>query len=239
MLIWEKKYFRKYLHFFPLITYIFISYIYYTFCYPKETDFDYPMKMRLNNGNYLVMTTQGIYLYNEQFNSVKKTIKKFSSRLLNDNEQLYSADMAQFLNEDNGYIICLLLNEVYIISKNGEFLCEFYENYTQIRVGNQIIPYKHDRNNYYFTILSIQEETIYIRKYIYDSSNNIVEYDGCDYYTCLIYSYSYLSCELMKYLNEKVIYCFYGGWNDLYYVVLEAKEINNFTAIEGRYAKSQ
>ena len=169
MLIWEKKYFRKYLHFFPLITYIFISYIYYTFCYPKEIDFDYPMKMRLNNGNYLVMTTQGIYLYNEQFNSVKKTIKKFASRMLKYNEHLFSADMAQFLREDNGYIICLILNEVYIISKNGEFLYEFYENYTQIRVGNQIIPYKHDRNNYYFSILSIQEKTIYIRKYIYDS----------------------------------------------------------------------
>ena len=36
-----------------------------------KTDFDYHRKKRLNNGNYLVMTTQGIYRYNEEFNSKK------------------------------------------------------------------------------------------------------------------------------------------------------------------------
>ena len=40
----------------------------FIFC-ERNTDFDYPIKKRLNNGNYLVMTTQGIYLYNEEFTS--------------------------------------------------------------------------------------------------------------------------------------------------------------------------
>ena len=72
---------------------------------------------------------------------------------------------------------------------------------------------------------------------IYDSLNNAVEYDGCDNYTCLVNPYSYISCQLMKYLNEKVTYSFYGDRNDLYYVILETNEANNFKPIEGHYGK--
>ena len=35
----------------------------------SKTDFDFHRKKRLNNGNYLIMTTQGIYLYKENFSS--------------------------------------------------------------------------------------------------------------------------------------------------------------------------
>ena len=102
----------------------FIIYISELFCYGVDSDFEYPMKMRLNNGNYLVMTSSGIYLYNEEFTS-KKDIKLFDHYMIDNNNQIYSADLAQFLSEDNGYIVCLLLNETFIISKSGEYLTNF------------------------------------------------------------------------------------------------------------------
>ena len=165
----HKKLFFKKLHFFPIIIYIFIIYIYKTICYTSETDFDYPIKKRLNNGNYLIMSTQGIYLYNEEFN-LKKNIIVFESRLVKENKEIYSADIAQFLSEDNGYVICLILNETYIISKKGEYKYHFTIDYGKIEVGNQIIPYGHDDNNHYFIILSIENGIIHMRKYIYDSN---------------------------------------------------------------------
>ena len=38
----------------------------------------------------------------------------------------------------------------------------------------------------------------------------------------------------MKYQGEKVIYCFYGSWHGLFYVVFET---NNFTAIEDKFGQ--
>ena len=105
-----------------LLTFLFILMISISenFCYPIENEFNYPMKLRLNNGNYLVMTGSGIYLFDEEFIS-KIVITSFDSNLIPENYYLYSADMAQFLSEDNGYVICLILNETYVISKSENF----------------------------------------------------------------------------------------------------------------------
>ena len=226
--------FMRHLQIYPIIIYVFIIYFYNSIC--TQTDFDYQLKKRLNNGNYLIMSTQGIYLYNDQFNS-RKDIKIFDSRLVNGNGEIYSADIAQFLPEDNGYIICLLLNETYILSKNGEYQTHFTLDYTKKRQGYKIIPYRNDGNNhYYFAILYILENgnIINIKKYIYDSASNSIEYGGYSSLSIPISAKEYIACELMKYLNEKVIFCFYGEWNSLYYVVLETTDFTPITNHTGR-----
>ena len=230
----HKIYIMRYLQIYPILTYIFIIYFYNSIC--TQTDFDYQLKKRLNNGNYLIVSTQGIYLYNDQFNS-RKDIKIFNSRLVYGNIDIYSADIAQFLPEDNGYIICLLLNETYILSKNGEYQTNFTLDYIQKKQGHKIIPYGNDGNNhYYFVILYIEQNArlINIKKYIYDSASNNIEYGGYSSLTIPINAMQYISCELMKYLNEKVIFCFYGEWNSLYYVVLETTDFTPITNYTGR-----
>jgi hypothetical protein len=188
------------------------------------------MKLRLNNGNYLVMTAQGIYLYNDEFNS-KKNITVFGSYLVDDNTKIYSSDMAQFLSEDNGYVICLIFNETYIISKSGELLYHFSIDYAKESCGNQIIPYGHSDNNHYFVIINInkQDKDINFRKYIYDSSNENVQYVGKITYGLGFEPKEYISCELMDYLNENVICCFYGEWNGIYYTVFNTSDFSPIT----------
>ena len=230
----EKKIFLKELQFIHMSLYFFI--ICFSFCLCDEdrnTDFDYQLKKRLNNGNYLILSTQGIYLYNEEF-TVKKEVKVFESRLVEHNYEIYSADIAQFLKEDHGYIICLMLNETYIVSKSGEFLYHFSLDFTKIRVGNKIIPYGHLDNNYYFAILTLENKIIHIRKYIYNSQDNRAQFDNYYHYSCPQSEYNYLACELMKYNGQNVIYCFYGQWNGLFYVIFET---NNFTAIEDKFGQ--
>ena len=183
-----------------LLTFLFILMISISenFCYPIDTEFNYPMKLRLNNGNYLVMTGSGIYLFDEEFIS-KIVITSFDSNLIPENYYLYSADMAQFLSEDNGYVICLILNETYVISKRGEFLYHFTIEFSKTRVGNQIIPYEHSNNNYSFVIMTLENLVIHIRKYKYDSINNNVNYEGYyHFYAGDGDIKSYLSCELMN-----------------------------------------
>ena len=109
-----KKYrlfFNKYFQLFFLLFFILIS---DTFCI-RNTDFDFPIKKRLNNGKYLVMTNQGIYLFNEDFSSNISKVT-FNSRLLENSNYAFSEDIAQFLSEDGGYIICLIRNKTFILS---------------------------------------------------------------------------------------------------------------------------
>ena len=218
-----------------ILTFLFILMISISenFCYTIDSDFNYPMKLRLNNGNYLVMTGSGIYLFDEEFTS-KIVITSFDSNLITKNEMIYSADIAQFLSEDNGYVICLILNETYVISKRGEFLYHFTIDYSKTRVGNQIIPYEHSNNNYSFVIMTLENLVIHIRKYKYDSINNTVNYEGY-YHFYTGNAYSYLSCELMNSSSySKVIFCFYGEWNGIYYVVFETDGFNPIDYYKGK-----
>ena len=214
---------NKNLHYLSIVLYILIICIYNSIC---TTDFDYQLEKRLNNGNYLIMSSEGIYFYNELFN-MKQTIVKFGSRLAGSQNDMNSADIAQFLSEDGGYIICLIINKVFIISKSGEYLYNFTLDYIQDNHGYQIIPYKKDGNSHhYFAILTSEIDSIKridIRTYIYDSNANNVDFGGYYNYTLSNNIEKYIACELMKYENEKVIFCFYGEWNILQYVIFETE----------------
>ena len=89
-------------------------------------DIDYALKLRLNNGNYLMLAAQGIYMYNPTLTS-KIDVKIFDTRLTNDHRESYPTNLAQFLSEDDGYIIYLIKNMTFIISKNGEIFIRLYE----------------------------------------------------------------------------------------------------------------
>ena len=226
--------FCEFLYFYPIIIYIFITYISNIIC---ESDFDYNLKRRLNNGNYLILSTQGIYLYNELFN-LKQDIVIFESRLAGGNNDMNSADIAQFLSEDHGYVICLILNYVYILSKKGEYKYNFTLDYIQREKGYQIVPYKSEGNNHYFVIINIvkADKRIDIRKYNYNSMDNNVEFIGYYNFTQLSLGdpANYLGCELMNYLNQKVICCFYCDYSSTYYAAFET---DTFTTIANRSEK--
>ena len=206
--------------------FLFISLIIYSSCI---TDFDYHQKLRLNNGNYLIMSAQGIYLYNEDF-SIKKNITIFKSRLLNSNNDVFKVDMAQFLTEDNGFIICLIRNETYILSNNATLLYHTTLNYIKNYNYYRIIPYGHLNNENYYVIITIEENNILIRKYIYDSlMNNLFQITSYKYSINSIH-FDGISCLLMNYLKNKVITCFYNQENKLHYKVFN---ISNFEIIKG------
>ena len=66
------------------------------------------------------MTSKGIYLYSDDFSSKMKKFQ-FASPLFEDNnEYVYSADIAQFSGNDGGYIVFLIRNELYVFSKEAE-----------------------------------------------------------------------------------------------------------------------
>ena len=107
-------------------------------------------------------------------------------------------------------------------------------DYIEFRVGYQIVPYTHSGSNYYYAIINVKSKNLIINNYIFHSSDNIVEFEGKYNYSSP-FNYNLekisLSCKLMKYLNNKVIFCFYGEYNKAYYVILN---ITTFEPISGR-----
>ena len=208
---------------------LFIFCFYFIGYIELETDFDYHRLKRLNNGNYLIMSTQGIYIYNEQFNS-KINLTLFKSRLVESHDELYSSDIEQFPTENNGYIICLIKNETFFLSKKGVLLQNKTLDYIQYFCSYNIIPIGQSGNGYYYAIISIENDKIYIRNYIYNSSNNDINLDDIYFYNITTKNvYNKITCELMNYNNEKVITCFFGNWEKTFYSIYSA---SNFSLIK-------
>ena len=231
MIFFHLFFLKKTINIFPVL--IFIFHFIVTICI---SDFDFHRKKRLNNGNYLVMTTQGIYLYNEKFNT-KIDLIVFNTRIIESNWEMYMSDIEQFSSEDNGYIVCLIKNETYYLSKNGKVLQHITLDYITKNLFYNIIPYGHLYNEYYYVIINIESQKIMIREYIYDSSNNNITFKE---------SYSYdvnggakegITCELMYYLDSKVIACFYGEWEYTFYIVLNTTDFSLISNYSGKISK--
>ena len=194
-----------------------------------EHDFDYSLKLRLHNGNFLILASKGIYMYNPSFTS-KIDVKIFENRLMDSHHDCRPTNMVQFLSEYNGYIVCLIQNNIYLISKNGIFLTELSIDYMNQEYTYPIVPYGYSDNEYYFLIISTDEKNFIFRKYIYNSSSNTIVFSNYYNYTAETNHYKSLTCELMNYSGDKVIACFWGTWDITYCTVFE---INTFNPISG------
>ena len=198
------------------------------FCVIKK-DIDFPYIIKLNNGNYLAIATKGIFMYNPTL-TAKIDIKIFDYRTIEINYEAYSTNIVQFLTEDDGYIICLSKNETHIISKNGKYLTQYTLDYIKDQFY-PIIPYGHSNNEYYYSIISIEGGELLFRKYIYNSENNSVSYNDSYIYNIGPYFSQNIACELMYYLGNKVIICFYGNWYDTFYIIFNITDLHSFDEI--------
>ena len=199
-----------------------------------NNDFNYPFKLRLNNGEYLVMASQGIYIYDTNL-SPKKDVLIFDSPAIWEQRESYPTNIAQYSNEDNEYIISLLKNETYIISKEGNFLTQYTLDYINKRNYYPIIPYGHLDNEYYYTIISGQGKEFTFRKYIYNSENNSVRFDSSYNFTFefTLFDTTAIACELMNYSNDKAIICFYGDWTTTYFNIFNINDFSIISELKG------
>ena len=191
---------KIYLNFFTFLIVISIFYIFK--CLPLEhNDNDFPLKYRLNNGNYIVIVSVGIYLYNPDFTS-KIEIKAFGERVFNQHEDSYPTNIAQFSSEKGGYIICLVKNTIYILSKNGQFLKDLYVDYVKFYdlIPYSLIPYDCSENEYYFAIITKESNIIKCKKYKYNSIDNEITSVNEHSYNTVEGDKKNISCELMYYL---------------------------------------
>ena len=174
-------------------------------------------EFNLLNDNFLLVTDEGIYRFNSNFQD-KLLINSFDNNV--ESDMIEYAEINKFSDGEGGFIFCKVFKNIYIISKNADNLIgiltidDEYTPYTQ----SSIIPYISD--NYYFCILSYinkqNEITLYKFKINFNSTDDnelvdkkIVEDNNMKYtdgISChLIYSSLY---------QKNLLICFVANLNN-------------------------
>ena len=105
---------------------------------------------RLNNGNFLVFTSEGKYTMDPAFNLYNKTNDISCNN--------YHENLAHFSEEDGGYILFISNSYHHILSPYGELLikCSFdLPNSNYYYYDFSVIPYNHVNDLYYYYLIYI------------------------------------------------------------------------------------
>ena len=212
----------------------------------KNITLNYPLSLSLLDYSNAVVAQDGIHFYDNSF-EIENIGKNIAFRIDNNNE-LETVAMAQFSQENGGYIIILVKNIIYIFDSNKNLLKN--ETLNGIINGKHycIIPYKKNNNNLNFIIsyadLTEGPKSIILANCIFDISSpdsnlNIVKKsilalnaEGGNA-SVLQGVYCLLMCPLSSFnINNDLLTCFGGiEWEPKIFSRTFNPE-NNFVEIE-------
>ena len=116
----------------------------------KTINLNYPLSLSLLDNSNAVVAEDGIHFYDNKFE--EEYIDKKISFTIDNKNDLETVAMAQFPQEDGGYILILFKNIIYIFDNNKNYLKN--ENLEGTLNGKHycIIPYKKTNTNLIFII---------------------------------------------------------------------------------------
>ena len=182
--------------------------------------FSYFNSITLKNENIFIIHQNGICICDSSFTHIIKNIYTFEeNERINNEENLSKVEILQF---DDGYIISIIIDKIYIFNVNGEL---DFKSDTIIEKENlyySLSKHKVIDNTYYFLIGYIHESSLYLYYFQYNSStkkNSLISkiekyYDRVYFSSGRYDEYSIknkgISCQFLKYNSEDVISCFYS-----------------------------
>ena len=104
------------LSFFVNIQYIFILLFISFISKSSSLYFTYPNAITLKNRNIFIIHKDGVTICDSNYFSIIKNIITFSSTEQLSESNLHLISLTQF---DDGYIICIIINKLYIFDING------------------------------------------------------------------------------------------------------------------------
>ena len=171
--------------------------------------FAYPNSITLKNGNILIVHQDGITICDSSFNEIIKNVTFFTSKKLDNEEDLFKVIIDQF---DDGYVFCFIFNKIYIIDNDGELefnetLVPYNDTYTTLALE------KVENKNYYYLIGYIYQKYINLFYYIYNSLNQtnqkyteLLNFKRESYHEI---KNKGLTCQFLFHNKENIITCFY------------------------------
>ena len=184
-----------------MIFIIYISLITIAISYIDKARFHSAIK--LDNGNFIIFTGNGQYTMDQTF--------KLYNRTTNVTEPLnYYDRVKQFSKEDGDYILYITKYYHYILNSYGNLLTSKSISNNLYNTLYSIIPYNHLNHELNYYVIYFKNSThIIFRKYSYNLTDE--NFQNEDFYSTNIYGNekNFITCQLMKYSNEKVISCFF------------------------------
>ena len=183
--------------------------------------FSYPNAVvTLKEGNIFIIHKFGICICDSSFTTIIKEIYTFQEeeQIINE-ERMSKLEILQF---DNGYLICLIIDKIYIFNMNGDL--EFKSSpLIVVDISNFSLSSDKILNNCYYYLLGyIYQSSLYLYYYEYNSltkKNSLIAkkekfydrffYSGGRYEEYPIKNKG-LSCQFLKLNFEDIITCFYS-----------------------------
>ena len=162
------------LYIFFFKAYIFFSIFQLNLC--NNSRFTYPKSITLLNGNIFIIHQKGIEIYDSSFTKLEQTIRTFTEEeKISDTIKLGKVSITRFNQNDNGLIICMIINKIYIFNYKGEEL--FVENSGEIIGlfnGNyyDLTPIKRNGEKYIYQIGFINSNKANLFYFEYDNEKN-------------------------------------------------------------------
>ena len=178
----------------------------------------------------MVFTCNGIYTLDPYFNVLNTT-----NGLSYNN---YKENIAHFSDEDGGYFLYISDYDHHFFSPYGKYLASYSHSLSRYFYQYSVVPYNHIDSNYYYYLIYIESSDIILRKFVFNSNNNIISLVHTK--TLNRTEYNFISCELMKFSNKKVIACFYPTYsNNSYYFICNVYDPeNNYEIIKTKISNS-
>ena len=148
---------------------------------------------RLNNGNFLIFTSQGTYIYDPTYHYIT-----FSASIIYNRDE---DNIAHFSEEDNnGYIIFTSSFNHYIYFSDGTSYTSISHNLVLKYYDYSVVPYKHYNDSYffhiYYNINYNNKICFYFYKYKIKKQRSIDQLYAHQYIPD--YSYRFITCQLMR-----------------------------------------
>ena len=111
----------------------------------------YPTAYTLYNQNILIISNDGIHFYNSDLNEDEDKKILFEKKILLQTE-FEKTVIAQFSEEDGGYIIIIVSDTLYIFQENGTPITSINLSNTISSIHYCLIPYKKENDFLYYII---------------------------------------------------------------------------------------
>ena len=196
--------------------------LFYNFCISEikseclsrnMTTIKYPNMNSLDNENNLLISSEGISIYNKDL-TIKYYHYNFPNNITIENAKDISQTKIVQSSEGEKYVLCLVKNYIFILNQNGEL---YYSDNISESLKNEIslVPYKYVDNKYYFILAYLNEgiKFLYYNFEIVGNNANLSPLTNKFYKPKIdniergLFSES-LSCEILYLNSDKTLTCF-------------------------------
>ena len=188
----------------------------------NRLSFSFPIATTLNNGNIFIIHKTGITICDYSLTKIIKYVTNFTTddEQISTEEKLSKVSISKF---NNGYIVSIIINKIYIFDKIGNFKRDKDLYFTIDNLYYSLTAYKYDIDYYYFLIGFIYQQSLYLYYYKYDPASQQINeaakklgfYETDEFDSPIYLQNKGISCQFLKYSNtEDLILCLFSLYYD-------------------------